>query len=127
MNIKVPISVGELFDKVSILENKLKNITDKDKLKNIEKEHKLLSKIALKIDVNYWHNPNYKKLYKVNTQLWDIEEGKRDHERRKDFGQSFVDLARQVYIKNDLRAKHKRALNMEFGSEIIEEKSYKKY
>ena len=127
MNIKVPVSVGELFDKVSILENKLKNIKEKEKLKNIEKEHKLLAKIALKLDPNYRSNSNYKKLFKINTVLWDIEEGKRDHERRKDFGQSFVDLARQVYIKNDLRAKYKKAINKEFGSEIVEEKSYKKY
>lgn len=127
MNIKVPISVGELFDKISILQNKLKYIDDKDKLKNIRKEHKLLDKIALKLDANYVKNSNYKKLAKINDNLWFIEEGKRECERNKSFGEGFIDLARKVYMENDKRAKVKKAINKEFGSEIVEEKSYKKY
>jgi Family of unknown function (DUF6165) len=127
MTIKIPVSVGELFDKISILENKRFQITQADKVKNILKELILLRKIALKLDPKFEKDTHYKKLCKINKQLWDIEEGKRQHERDKNFGEKFIHLARQVYMKNDERAKAKRAINKKYGSDIVEEKSYKKY
>jgi len=127
MSVKIPVSIGELFDKISILENKSKLIIDKAKLKNIRKEYVLLHKIALKINDAYEKDGLYKKLKKINRALWDIEEGKRQCERESNFGSNFVDLARQVYIQNDNRAKAKRAINKKYGSDLMEEKSYKKY
>ncbi len=127
MSVKIPVSIGELFDKVSILENKAVQIKDTKKLENIRKEYLLLRKLALKLDQRFEKDTHYKKLKKINQALWDIEEGKRECERKKDFGSTFVHLARQVYIQNDNRAKAKRAINKKYGSDIIEEKSYKKY
>ena len=87
----------------------------------------MLCKIAKEIDPTYDESENYLLLFDINEQLWHIEDGKRDCERRKDFGDKFVELARKVYIKNDERARIKRKINEEYGSSIIEEKSYDKY
>jgi len=127
MKIKVPISVGELFDKITILQLKLRNIKGEASLSHIQKEFDMLVKIAKKIDLHYNKYVGYKQLLKVNSALWNIEEGKRDHERKKTFGKSFIELARSVYKKNDDRAKIKRKINDHYGSEIIEVKSYKPY
>jgi hypothetical protein len=127
MKIKIPVSVGELFDKISILDNKRLEITQADKVKNILKELNMLRKIALKLDENFEKDSDYKKLAKINRSLWFIEEGKRQCERNKDFGEVFIQLARKVYMENDKRAKVKRAINKKYGSDIVEEKSYKKY
>jgi hypothetical protein len=127
MKIKIPVSVGELFDKISILDNKRLEITQADKVKNILKELNMLRKIAFKLDENFEKDSDYKKLAKINRALWFIEEGKRECERKKTFGQDFIDLARKVYVENDKRAKVKRAINKKYGSDIVEEKSYKKY
>ena len=127
MKIKIPVSVGELFDKISILDNKRLEITQADKVKNILKELNMLRKIALKLDEKFEKDSDYKKLAKINRSLWFIEEGKRECERNKDFGEVFIQLARKVYMENDKRAKVKRAINKKYGSDIVEEKSYKKY
>ncbi len=127
MSVRIPVSIGELFDKISILENKSQLITEDSKLKNIRKEYTLLRNIALKLNNNFEKDYHYKKLKKINRLLWDIEEHKRDCERNKDFGTLFVGIARQVYIQNDKRAEAKRAINKKYGSDLIEEKSYKKY
>lgn len=127
MSVKIPVSIGELFDKISILEHKSSQIKDTQKLQNINKEYILLKKIALKLNPLFEKDVNYKKLAKINKNLWDIEEGKRECERNKDFGVHFIHLARQVYIQNDKRAIAKRNINKKYGSNIIEEKSYKKY
>ena len=127
MSVKIPVSIGELFDKVSILENKALQINDTKKLKNIHKEYNLLRKIALQLDPRFEKDTHYKKLRKINKALWDIEEGKRECERKKNFDSTFVHLARQVYIQNDYRAKAKKAINKKYNSDIVEEKSYKKY
>jgi hypothetical protein len=124
MKIKVQISVGELFDKISILEIKKNMITDPTKISNILKELITLEKVCKKKDLLYKKDPNYNKLFKVNSLLWDIEEGKRRHEKIKLFNKEFIELARQVYIQNDKRAKIKKAINKKYNSEIIEEKSY---
>lgn len=125
--INIPVSVGELFDKVSILELKLHKIDDENKLINIKKEYDFLREIALNLDADFQSQNLYKLLYKINEHLWDIEENKRSHEAKKDFGDTFIHWARQVYIKNDERARLKREINQLYGSEIVEEKSYKPY
>jgi hypothetical protein len=125
--IKIPVSVGELFDKITILDIKRERITEANKQIIILKEYILLRKIALKLDEKFEKNSDYKKLRKINDFLWDIEDGKRAHERAKDFGENFIHLAREVYIKNDERAKIKKSINKKYKSEIEEVKSHKKY
>jgi hypothetical protein len=125
--VNVPISIGELFDKISILYIKIQNIQEPSKLKNINKELALLEKEAKKINSKFLCDFHYKKLQKVNAVLWDIEDGKRAHEKSKKFGSKFIYLARQVYIMNDERANLKRAINKKYKSGIVEEKSHKKY
>jgi len=122
------ISVGELLDKISILEIKQANIKDQSKLEIINKEHASL-KDALDKNVKITDEINslYEKLKNINTKLWGIEDSKRDCERRKDFGEEFIQLARSVYIENDTRAKIKNEINKLSGSNISEIKSYDKY
>jgi hypothetical protein len=124
MKIKVQISIGELFDKISILEIKKNMISDPTKISNILKELITLQKVSEKKNLPYKKDANYKKLFKVNSLLWDIEEGKRSHEKKNLFNKDFIQLARQVYIQNDNRAKIKKAINTKYNSEIVEEKSY---
>ncbi len=126
-NIKVPISPGELLDKITILEIKSENIEDKKKLANIETELKLLSQI--------WGNTNpdsdlealKQELKDNNKALWDIEDKIRIKESNKEFDHIFVELARSVYIQNDKRADTKKKINLKLGSMIVEEKSYADY
>ena len=125
--VNVPISIGELLDKISILYIKIQKIQEPTKLKNINKELSLLEKEAKKINPKYLADFHYKKLAKINAVLWDIEDGKRAHEKSKKFGSKFIYLARQVYIMNDERASLKRAINKKYKSGIVEEKSHKKY
>ena len=119
------ISAGELFDKITILEIKKSKISNKEKLNDIDKE--LLS---LKEAVNKYI-PNQSKISKyinelknINLKLWDIEDGKRAAEKNKDFGEKFIELARNVYKFNDERAKIKLSINTSLGSNIKEVKSY---
>ena len=123
--INVPISVGELIDKITILEikkDKLKNL----KLKNILKE---LSFLRAVLEKNSILIPDeiYFQLKSINLKLWDIEDKIRIKEKNKEFDNEFIELARSVYINNDRRAETKKELNIMFNSEIIEEKSYEKY
>lgn len=122
------ISVGELLDKISILEIKQKNLKDNEKIKIVNKELKSLN-MTLKKDVTMTEEIQslYQDLKKINSMLWDIEDGKRDCERNKDFGDKFIELARSVYIENDNRAKIKNKINQLSGSNISEVKSYDKY
>ena len=124
----IPISWGELFDKKTILQIKLKNLKTKSALKNVKIEYAYLSKI---FDENFSKNKNAQKLMsdlkKVNQKLWDIEDLIRDKERNKTFDKDFVELARSVYFTNDDRSYIKRTINDTFGSELIEEKSYARY
>ena len=124
MKITVPISLGELYDKISILEIKLANIPDTNKLANVSKEYNELKSIANAYPID---EKLYEKLREVNKELWDIEDGIRVKERNKDWGDDFVKLARRVYFSNDKRAEVKKEINLKYGSSIVEEKSYEKY
>ena len=122
------ISVGELLDKISILEIKQKNIKDEQKIKIISKELESLN-YSLKKDVDITDEIKslYEDLKKINIKLWNIEDGKRDCERNGNFGEKFIQLARSVYIENDQRAKIKNKINKISGSNISEVKSYDEY
>lgn len=125
MIVLAPISVGELIDKITILKIKSNLITDSDKLINIEKELQSLEELKdeLKLDLDNL-DPLQSQLYKVNLELWHIENYKRQSEKEQLFDDAFINAARQVYLKNDLRAKIKKDINTLVGSTIIEEKSY---
>tara|TARA_R110001592_G_scaffold7161_8_gene40377 strand:- start:4316 stop:4699 length:384 start_codon:yes stop_codon:yes gene_type:complete len=126
---KVEVSNGELLDKLSILEIKLKNITDEEKLVNIQNEFDVLNPLAEDIfDNNDSDLQNhYLELENINSQLWKIEDDIRECERNKDFGEKFVELARDVYITNDKRCEVKKIINISTGSELVEEKGYEEY
>lgn len=125
---EIKVSVGELLDKITILEIKKNKIQDPIKLVNVTKEYDyLFQKLKEYNIIRDSFKRYYNDLLEVNMELWDIEDGKRACERNQDFGDHFVQLARQVYIKNDLRASIKKNINIYYGSEIIEEKSYAKY
>ena len=127
MTLLIPVSAGELIDKITILRVKAARI-DAAKLANVEKELNLLEAVAARDLAHVTQiDALAAELEAVNAALWDIEEGKRDCERRKDFGASFVTLARKVYIENDRRAALKRRINDAAGSDIVEEKSYRPY
>lgn len=128
MLIKIPVSVGELVDKITILEIKKKIIKDKKKLINIKNELEFLNDILKKkVKLDNLIKKEISSLKKINMKLWIIEDGKRNCEKNKNFGKKFLLLARNVYIYNDKRAKIKLNINMLTGSKIIEEKSYNKY
>ncbi len=121
MALLVPVSVGELVDKITILEIKLARITNIASLANVNNELLLLKEIKL--------NPEPRKeivaeLRKVNEELWDVEDRLRVLEKLREFDEEFIALARSVYILNDKRASIKREINLFTGSDIIEEKSY---
>ena len=122
------ISAGELFDKISILEIKLEKIEDKSDLDEINKEYKILKNVQ---KLNFKSTDNINKLFdeikKVNLNLWNIEDKIRVCEKKKDFGQTFIDLARNVYFNNDKRAKIKSEINKVLGSNIKEIKKYASY
>tara|TARA_B110000503_G_C7142170_1_gene411333 strand:+ start:2001 stop:2390 length:390 start_codon:yes stop_codon:yes gene_type:complete len=124
----IPISWGELFDKITILQIKLENLQGKNALKNIKIEYDELFKIY---NNNFLEDENAKrllaKLKTINKSLWNIEDDIRDKERHKTFDEEFIELARNVYITNDERSRIKRNINETFGSQLIEEKSYSDY
>ena len=126
---KVEVSNGELLDKLTILELKLTNIADVQKLSNIQKEHDELSPLADQLFDSYGEELKnlYKKLTEINSELWTIEDDIRECERNKDFGSDFVSLARAVYFTNDKRSDVKKAINLLTNSGFVEEKSYEDY
>ena len=126
---KVEVSNGELLDKLTILELKLTNITNVQKLSNIQKEHDELSPWADQLFDSYGEELKnlYKKLTEINSELWTIEDDIRECERNKDFGSDFVSLARAVYFTNDKRSDVKKAINLLTDSGFVEEKSYEDY
>ena len=123
--ILAPISIGELIDKITILEIKQIYMTG-TKLKNINKEMKLLKNILqdknLEINIDLIKN-----LKKINKKLWEIEDNIRIKERNQEFDEEFIKLARSVYIENDKRASIKKEINQKYNSDLVEEKSYKNY
>ena len=129
MKILVEISVGDLFDKITILNIKLKKITDSEKLVNISKELEVLNEQSKKVNVSDKKalSDLTVKLQNINEELWDIENHKRECEAKKDFGESFIKLSRDVHFKNDIRAEIKKEINLLSNSNIVEEKEYSKY
>jgi hypothetical protein len=127
--ILVPVSPGELLDKITILRIKSARMSDAAKLENVRRELELLERT--------WRESHYARahdvsadeaaLQAVNERLWDIEDRIRDKERAKAFDAEFVELARAVYVENDERAAAKKRINVALGSTIVEEKSYAQY
>jgi len=126
MKILAPISLGELVDKITILELKIEYITDPDKLININNELKELARTLNEIKFIPSIDEDKQRLKEVNRSLWHIENFKRECEHKGKFDREFTLAAREVYIKNDLRAEIKRTINQKTGSSIVEEKSYSK-
>ena len=126
---KVEVSTGELVDKLSILEIKLLNIKDKEKIKNVYKELETLNPYFQDLlDIYGIKMKNlYTKISNINKALWDIEDAIRDKEKAEEFDEEFVELARSVYITNDQRAAVKKEINLLTKSELVEEKSYSDY
>ena len=124
-SILAPVSLGELIDKITILEIKQIHMTG-IKLKNIDKELKLLKNIIqdknLEIDIDLINN-----LKEVNKNLWEIEDNIRLKESNQEFDKEFIELARSVYKENDKRASIKKEINQKYNSELVEEKSYNNY
>lgn len=127
--INVPISPGELIDKITILEIKMKRMDDPQKLTNVKTELDLLE--------NLWQQSDYAgveivkekraELKSINEKLWVVEDGLRLKESRAEFDSEFIELARSVYFTNDHRAKVKKEINIGVGSDLVEEKSYQDY
>ena len=125
MSIKINVSIGELWDKFTILLIKQEKIKDIDKLNKVKKEISLLDKEMNKYD---YHNNNlFIQLKEVNDNLWKIEDKIRIKEKDKLFDQEFIDLARRVYYENDKRALIKKNINIIYNSEIEEVKHYTYY
>ncbi|MGC9168628.1 MAG: DUF6165 family protein [Desulfurella sp.] len=124
---KISVSWGEVFDKITILQIKLERIKDEQKLKNIKFELDELLKATEVLQLQESLTNDIKELKKVNEELWDIEDAIRQLEKKKQFDSRFIELARNVYIKNDLRYSIKRRINDRLNSTIKEEKSYTDY
>ncbi|MDP3516987.1 MAG: DUF6165 family protein [Pseudohongiella sp.] len=122
-----PLSVGELFDKITILRIKSRRITDQAKLANVNHELQVLERAAASIPAQEGLPAEIEALLDVNQTLWDIEDDIRACERANDFSDTFIQLARSVYIQNDERARIKRRINELCGSALVEEKSYAAY
>ena len=128
MEVNIPVSLGELLDKISILEIKSIKISNKSKLANIKKELSGLKKVLENLNINFSEIKNlYEELYKINLGLWEIEDSIRILEKNKNFEKDFIDLARSVYITNDKRFQVKNEINKLFNSNYVEEKSYEDY
>jgi hypothetical protein len=128
MNVNVEISIGEFFDKVTILEIKRERIKDAGKLENINNELEALNTLLEQLPFSRDDVANeVGELKAINEKLWVIEDDIRDKEAAKSFDQVFIDLARSVYITNDKRSDVKRDINIKLGSSFIEEKSYEQY
>lgn len=124
MIINAPVSIGELVDKITILEIKKEFFTDDDKLNNVKKELACLRNVLPESDDIF---EEFYQLYLVNKTMWKIEDDIRKKEKHKQFDDQFIKLARLVYYTNDIRADLKRQINMKLGSELIEEKQYDEY
>lgn len=128
MSIKIDVSVGEIMDKLTILEIKAEKIQDEAKLANVRKERDSLLPV---ISQPAYQTDEVKqlvaKLKSINLKLWDIEDDIRLKEAEKAFDEGFIELARSVYFTNDERAAVKKQINLATGSELVEEKSYEDY
>ena len=124
---KIKVSIGEIVDKLTILEIKKENIKDENKLVDIVKEYNYLKDIVVNEIGFSLESDEYIDLLKTNKKLWDIEDRIRYKEKRKSFDNEFIDLARSVYFTNDVRASQKKQINLKLNSEFIEHKSYSDY
>ena len=126
MIVYAPISVGELVDKITILQLKMQNIIDESKLVNVKNELDELQKVLLTLEI-IDITSQIESLYDTNSRLWEVEDKLRILELKKTFNQQFIELARSVYYLNDQRAAIKKQINVAVGSSLIEEKSYEQY
>jgi peptidoglycan hydrolase CwlO-like protein len=127
-DIRIPISPGELLDKITILQIKAERIDDAAKVANVKTELEMLSKVWNEtVDADDEITALTAELKSINEALWEIEDDIRDEERNKRFGDRFIELARAVYVTNDERANAKKKVNLHLNSTIVEEKSYQDY
>lgn len=122
--IQVPVSLGELVDKITILQIKLIEIKDEEKLKNIQKEYDALTSLPIYKELRTQISSYLNQLFIVNQKLWVLEDDIRKCEKAESFDDIFVRCARSIYKTNDERSRIKKELNLAFGSELIEEKSH---
>ena len=128
MNVNVEISIGEFFDKITILEIKKERIANADKLVNINKELDGLNNLLVEQSFSRDNvAQEVAELRKINEALWEIEDDIREKESQKEFDEKFIELARAVYVTNDKRSEIKREINLKLGSDFVEEKSYEEY
>ncbi len=126
--ILIPISPGELLDKITILQIKAERITDPVKVANVKAELEMLGKVWQEtVAVDDEITALTAELKSINETLWEIEDDIRDEERNRRFGERFIELARAVYVTNDERANAKKKVNLHLNSTIVEEKSYRDY
>ncbi len=126
--ILIPISPGELLDKITILQIKAERITDPVKVANVKTELDMLSRVwDESVESDDVIRALSAELKSINARLWEIEDDIRDEERNRRFGERFVELARAVYVTNDERADAKKKVNLHLNSTIVEEKSYQDY
>lgn len=124
----IPISPGEMLDKITILEIKSERIVEEAKLINVRKELTMLSDLWAKLITEDAPLLSMRSELKgINETLWDVEDDIRDEERNQQFGEQFIKLARSVYFTNDKRSDVKKRINLHLNSDIVEEKSYQKY
>jgi hypothetical protein len=126
-DILVPISPGELLDKITILRIKCERIDDAAKLANVRLELSRLEQSRAALPGDQDIGAEERELERVNAELWDIEDRIREHEAQRRFDAGFIELARSVYLRNDERAAIKRRINLKLESALIEEKSYRPY
>jgi hypothetical protein len=120
----IEISIGEAFDRLTILKIKSEKIKDESKLANVMKEYFYLQNLLNEeLEVNQ-ENEDFKRLLEINENLWEVEDLLREYEENKSFNDKFIQLARLVYVLNDRRARVKKEINLAYGSEFVEEKSY---
>jgi len=124
MLINIPVPVGELFDKITILRIKAARLSDAGQLANVRRELEELETVAAQVPASAELDGLVTQLQAINDGLWDVEDGKRAHEREGRFDADFVALARRVYKENDQRAAIKRDINRLTGSTLVEEKSH---
>ena len=127
-NIRVPVSPGEVLDKITILEIKSERMSDPQKVANVHAELRLLQETWTQtISEDDVIRDLHAQLKEINEALWEIEDDIRDKERAREFDERFIELARAVYFTNDKRSEVKKKLNLHLGSQIVEEKSYQDY
>jgi hypothetical protein len=123
---KIEVSIGEIVDKVTILEIKTEKFKSEEKLINVKKESPILREAMESVGITV-DSDEFQRLKAVNLKLWHIEDDIRIKESRGEFDDEFIKLARSVYFENDDRAAIKKEINLKFGSELIEEKEYVEY